>query len=166
MKYLNEAQISSILDDASNLSTRDYLVFITLLKTGLRASELISLRVHDINLVDNSMHVMGKGRKIRTIKIPPALSQLLNIYIKQNNIKRKDKLFPFDRSTIYRITEKIASINPHGLRHTYAIHLLRKTGNIRYVQKQLGHSKLTSTEIYLQFIEFDQEDQKLASLFI
>ena len=59
---------------------------------------------------------------------------------------------------------KYSNRNPHAFRHSYAIRLLKETKNIRYVQKQLGHSSLTTTQIYLQFTDFSLEKSKLEDL--
>ena len=89
----------------------------------------------------------------------------LELFIKQKRIGKNKPIFPFSRQRVGQITREVASINPHAFRHSYAIHLLRVSKNVRYVQKQLGHSSLKTTEIYLQFMEFNHEQRQLDELY-
>lgn len=169
MKYLTISQIKEALKKAAqkgrkNNRQRNYLILKTLAETGLRVSELINLKPYNINFEECVLYVIGKGSKSRIVDFPSELSLLLQMYVKTNNIKNKENIFPLTRDGIQRITKKYAGINVHAFRHSYAINLLRKTKNIRYVQKQLGHSSLQTTESYLQFLEYEEEKKQLENL--
>jgi len=169
MKYLTKQQVQEALKKTINngrkkYRQRNYLILKTLSESGLRVSELINLTSYNINFEESIFYIKGKAGKIRVVDIPSELSQLLQMYIKTEGLKAKDRIFPLTRYGISKITKKYANTNPHTFRHTYAINLLRKTKNIRYVQKQLGHSSLQITEQYLQFIEYEKEKKQLSGL--
>jgi len=86
-------------------------------------------------------------------------------YAKTKNIRKNQLLFHLTIRRLQQICNETANINAHAFRHSYAIQLLKKTKNIRYVQKQLGHSSLATTQIYLQFMEFKEEKNKLGELY-
>ncbi len=86
------------------------------------------------------------------------------MYVKKNKIKKNKPIFSLSTRQIRNITQRFADTNPHSFRHSYAIQLLRKTMNVRYVQVQLGHSTLATTQIYLRFMDFNQEKEKLGEL--
>lgn len=183
IRYLSKTEFNSVLEKASKTrphNERNHLILSILGKAGLRVGELLEIKPKDINFQDNNIRVYGKGNKTRNVDIPPELSHLLNLYVTNNKIKPNRIIFgrmhrkkktdkPFfkvlDPSTVWRMTIKFSEFNPHAYRHTYAIYLLRKTGNIRYVQKQLGHDSIKSTEIYLQFAEFEEEKTELEELY-
>ena len=138
----------------------------TFLHTGLRVSELVSMSTHDINFDEKSLYCKGKGDKIRVIDLSLDITQHLKMFIGHFKLKSKDRLFPFTRQNINAICHNYdENLHPHKLRHTYAIQLLRKTKNLRFLQKQLGHARLNTTALYLQFIEYDEEKKQLAELF-
>ena len=145
--------------------TRNFLIIKTFLTTGLRVSELISLCPNNIDFNNCSLTVEGKGRKIRTIDISLDTTQSLKVYIDSQNIRPNQSIFALSRQAIRNITRRYAGCKPHTLRHTYAINLYRKTKNIRFVQKQLGHKRLDTTEIYLNFVEYTEEKKKLSELY-
>lgn len=170
LRYVNPEQIRVGLQKAAKEGKRknrqrNFLIIKTLSDSGLRVTELIELIPHNINFNEAFFHIKGKGQKIRVVDIPQELCQLLQLYIETNIIKTKDRIFPLTRDSIRKITWKFGGANPHAFRHAYAINLLRKTKNIRYVQKQLGHSSLNTTEIYLQFLEYEQEKKKIDTLY-
>lgn len=165
MRYLNQDQVAEAIRKAAEKKDKYYLLISTLVKTGLRVSELIVLTPQNVNFQEFCFHIRGKGNKIRTIDIPADLAMQLQIYVKEKKIGKKQPIFKLSRQRVNRITNELAGINAHGLRHSYAIALLRATKNIRYVQRQLGHTSLTTTQIYLQFVEYDEEKKKLASLY-
>lgn len=165
MKYLSLEQTHQAIEKAAEQSSRNYILVLTLLKSGIRVTELIDLTPQNINFQAKYLHIKGKGGKIRNVDVPSDLLQQLKLFIKNKKVKNRQRIFKVTRQRVFQITRTIADMNPHAFRHTYAINLLRKTGNIRYVQKQLGHSSISSTQIYLQFIEYEQEKKKLGTLF-
>ena len=170
MRYINPNQIHEALKVAAKEGKRrnrqrNFLIIKTLSESGLRVTELIELTSNNINFDEAIFHIKGKGQKIRVVDVPQELCQLLQLYVESNKIKSKERIFPLTRDAIRKITWKYGGANPHAFRHTYAINLLRKTKNIRYVQKQLGHTSLNTTEIYLQFLEYEQEKKKINTLY-
>jgi len=164
MKYVTTNDVHKALEKAASEGQEEYLIIKTLAETGLRVSELVHIEPRDLN-DDKTIYVRGKGNKIRIIDIPGELYQLLKLFIKDRKIRYDRRIFSLDRSTVYRLTMKLIDKNPHAFRHGYAIHLLKRTRNIRYVQKQLGHSSLSRTQIYLQFMEYEQEKSQLSDLY-
>jgi len=138
-----------------------------MLYVGLRASEVLSLRINDFNLSEKTFRVRGKGNKERVLPIPDKLMRIL-----KNAIRRKKDIVSLGRysakrdnnpenpllySPTYRTFERkikeigiLAGVDlvSHMLRHTAATHALQKTGNLRTVQKLLGHKDPRSTAIY------------------
>jgi len=165
MKYLTTKQINEALLKASR-NPKEYMIIRILSATGVRVSELINIQVQDIQFEQKQLIVRGKGKKIRTIDLPGNLVTELKLKVKYNHLKNKDKLINLTRQRIYQITKEIAGVNPHIFRHSYAIHLLRKTKNIRYVQMQLGHENIATTQVYLRYMDFDEEKNSLDTLYM
>jgi integrase/recombinase XerC/integrase/recombinase XerD len=165
MKYLSKSMILTAIQNAASKNTKYYNIILTLAKTGCRVSELNKITPQDILFEEKQIILKGKGKKIRNIDVPSDLLLQLKLYIKTNKIRNNKSLFPLTRQRITQISKEFSGLSAHAFRHSYAIHLLRTTKNIRYVQKQLGHSSLAVTEIYLQFLEYDQEKNKLGELY-
>jgi integrase len=171
IEYLNKKQIDEAIAKAANYRYKDYLRIKTLAQTGLRASELVGseklpgLKLQDINVLEGTIIVNGKGNKYRTVDSPKELCQQLKMYCEVNNIKKNARIFPITREALWYCTKKIAGVNPHVFRHSYTIYLLRQTKNVRYVQKQLGHSSLSTTQHYLKYMEFDEEKNAIDVIF-
>ena len=128
---------------------------------GFRVSELINLKVSDLNFEEMIGHVrMGKGRKDRIFNIPKFLLKSLRKHVKKQKEKNEEYLFTgskgklTDRNIqkIVRNATKKAGINksvhPHTLRHSFATHLLENGVDIRKIQELLGHADLSTTQIY------------------
>ena len=165
IKYLSKEKIKKVLHKAFELDYKPYFIISILANTGIRVSELLSITPNDLLLDQRQLIIRGKGDKIRNVDIPPDLAYRIITYVRNNNIKNKERVFKITRQRVYQITKEIAGVNPHMFRHSYAIHLLRKTKNIRYVQVQLGHSTIISTQVYLRYMDFEEEKQKLDSLY-
>jgi integrase/recombinase XerD len=165
MRYVSIEKKDEALFKSSKQNERDYMVITTLWETGLRVSELIKLAPQNINFEDRNLAIKGKGGKIRNIDISNKLVMILQLYIKNNKIKARDPIFDLTRQRVYQITKKYANVNPHAFRHGYAINILRKTKNIKFLQKQLGHKSLQTTEQYLQFMLYDEDKKLLDSIF-
>jgi integrase/recombinase XerD len=150
------------------------------LNTGLRLEELTNLRWRDINLQSGKIHVIqGKGSKDRIIWINEGtLNELRNwreLQIEkmvQKGYEPSNVFYVFTslnnnkvdhgnlRRAIYRASIKSIDrrISPHLLRHTYATDLLRSTKNLRIVQKALGHSDISTTQIYTHIVDSEMEE--------
>lgn len=141
---------------------RDRAILELLFSTGLRVSELCSLN-SDIDLSRDEMSVRGKGEKVRVVFISPAAKEAVREYLKQRK-DMEEALFVEGRpNKLHRITPRdvqrhlkryvaIAGITsvvtPHTLRHSFATDLLNNGADIRSVQQLLGHSSITTTQIY------------------
>ena len=134
--------------------------------TGLRVSELINLDINNIDLEEKIVRCFGKGNKERIVPIGEIALKYLEIYIinYRDTLKKKylcDKLFlnnhgkVMTRQGFFKILKKIANeqgieknITPHMLRHSFATHLLNNGADLRSIQMMLGHSNLSTTQIY------------------
>ncbi len=148
-------------DHAGGKEYQSYLIFELLYCSGIRISEMIHLRVADIDLHTNKLKILGKGNKVRYTPIPKYLSTHLSAFIQQENRSFDEPLFltpkrkPLYPNYVYRkIKEKLthlASVNQktaHVFRHSIATHLLDNGMNINAIQKFLGHASLHTTQIY------------------
>ena len=167
MQYLSLKQIRQIKDKALIKSQYDYLIIRLFAETGMRISEVLNVQPSDLLELENTYQlvVRGKGNVIRQVDISSSLYSFLQMYIKQKKLRYTDKLITHKTRAIQYRVKKLAGIHCHAFRHSYAIHLLRQTKNIRYVQSQLGHTSLTTTQIYLRYMDFQQEQALLEELF-
>ncbi len=164
MKILSNKEINTIIEKAIGKSDRTFMIINTLIKTGVRVSELIAITPQDILFEEKQIIIRGKGNKIRNVDAPADLLFAYRLYLKKTSIQINQRIFSITRDAIYKITKKIAGTNPHTFRHSYAVELLRKTRNVRYVQVQLGHSSLSTTQVYLRFMDFSEDKKKLGDL--
>ena len=134
--------------------------------SGLRVSELINLELSDIDLNNNYVRCFGKGNKERIVPIGEYSSKYLSIYINEYRDSMKkgyytEKIFlnnhgkEMTRQGFFKIIKKIAkdkdinkNITPHMLRHSFATHLLNNGADLRTIQEMLGHSSISTTQIY------------------
>lgn len=153
---------------------RDAAVIELLFATGIRISELCSLKMNDINLYDRSILIYGKGSKERKVQIGnddvthileeyknsflPEIQNCNHFFVNQNGTVLSDQ-------TVRRMINKYASlaaielhITPHMFRHTFATSLLEADVDIRYIQEILGHSSINITEIYTHVAMAKQRD--------
>jgi len=159
-----EEMIQSSLEGKNK--ERNNLIIELLYATGVRVSELVNIKLNDIDFNDQSIRVMGKGSKERIVYFGEYALNALEEYI--NNERKKtlkninsEWLLPnkngehLSTRTIELIVDKImknvsvkSKVSPHTLRHTFATHLLNSGCDIRVVQELLGHENLITTEVY------------------
>lgn len=168
-KILNIKQVKKLLGTPKSKSpycARDIAILELLYATGIRGSELITLRLDDIDLVDDFIIVTGKGSKERLIPLTETAILAIQEYIDTDRryLERKNKhdgyLFlsrngkPMYRHDIWRLVTKYAkkiglvNVSPHTLRHCFATHVLIGGADLRTIQRALGHSSISTTEIY------------------
>jgi len=122
-------------------------VIAVLLSTGMRLSEVLSLRPRDVDLRRRMIRVMGKGGKERIVYMTSWCAEILGNHIR--GIRAEDRIFRISARTVQRWVKELLGVSPHGIRHAFAVMYLTRGGNIRALQKILGHSKLSTTEVYL-----------------
>lgn len=136
--------------ETPELCPRDRAILELMYAAGLRASEVTGLRVADVNLEVGYVRCLGKGGKERVVPIGRYAAEALRSYDPPG-----ERLFPITRETLWRIVQRAAraaglrdAIHPHMLRHSFATDLVRNGADLRYVQEMLGHSKISSTQVY------------------
>ncbi len=179
-KSLSETDVESLLaapDLSDPIGLRDRTMLEVLYACGLRVSELVGLTMPQINLRQNVVRVMGKGSKERLIPLGEEAAAWLSRYLREarpvllNNIPDEvvfpsTRAQPMTRQTFwYRIKHwaEVAGINkplsPHTLRHAFATHLLNHGADLRVVQLLLGHSDLSTTQIYTHVARLRMKQQ-------
>ncbi|MBL4695096.1 tyrosine-type recombinase/integrase [Candidatus Gracilibacteria bacterium] len=162
-------RLFNTVDLTKKVGPRDRAILETLYSTGLRVSELRSLDCQQVDLKRREFMVRGKGKKPRIIFLSKKAAELITTYLKTrddnlaplftNNSRNTDILDPEARRlsnvSIQNIVRKYAlragiikKVTPHTLRHSYATELLMNGADIRSVQEMLGHSSITTTQIY------------------
>lgn len=169
-KDLSEAQVDALLNSPNvdiPLELRDKAMLEVLYATGLRVSELVGLTISDVSLRQGVVRVIGKGNKERLVPLGEEAVYWIENYMEHGrpwliNGQALDVLFPSNRSQQmtrqtfwhrikhYAILAGIDSerLSPHVLRHAFATHLLNHGADLRVVQMLLGHSDLSTTQIY------------------
>ena len=168
-KTLSQEEISKILlapDEKTPEAARDKAMFELLYATGMRVSEIIQLRLNQIQLESGFCIVHGKGDKSRLVPIGDAAKNYLENYIDSSRLsllraRKSDYVFltrrgePMTRQAFWarvKLWAKKAgvgrSVSPHVFRHSFATHLLNHGADLRAVQAMLGHSDISTTEIY------------------
>lgn len=158
-KYLTKQKVEVVLERARS-NKRDYLLLLTLWRTGLRVSELTHLKKRDIEYDKNRITVhQGKGNRDRWIPLEKYLGDVLRFYTSTLNLD--DVVFPISTTQVRNITHKYQgdeNLHPHMFRHSFAVYLLMNGINIRVLQKVLGHSDMSTTAIYLDLVDADVDD--------
>lgn len=169
-EVLSFAEIEKILDQPDTddkLGLRDKTILELFYSSGLRVSELIELKISDLFLDDEVIRVLGKGSKQRIVPIGSSAIQWLNDYmiksrpLLEQRLKSKNYIFLNSRGTklsrmgVWKIVEKYTKeagikkeVHPHTFRHSFATHLLEGGADLRSVQEMLGHSDISTTQIY------------------
>jgi integrase/recombinase XerD len=161
-------QFFNIFDINNIFELRDRCIFEIMYVSGLRISEVCNLKLSDIDLQEMEIKVLGKGNKAR---ITPFGEKTLNIiklyltnsrsYISKHKAQKNEYLFiskkggKLDRKSVWKFLQKYArragivrSISPHTFRHSCATHMIQNNADIRIVQEILGHSDISTTQIY------------------
>jgi len=166
---LSVAEVETLLnapDPTTLLGLRDRAILEMFYATGARATEVAEMRVNDVNFEYGYALVRGKGGKERIVPVGRAAIEMLKNYLATVRAsllgkKESDRLFlsrtgrSIDRATLFNIVRKQAliagipeNISPHMLRHSFASHLLAGGADLRVVQEMLGHSDISTTQIY------------------
>lgn len=150
---------------------RDRALLELLYATGMRVSEVIGLRVHQLDLERMSLRLTGRGSEERLLPLTARAAQALRAYVEQGRPRLVrgegvDALFvnhrgrPLTRQGLWLIVRERAraagierEVTPHTLRHSFAVHLLERGSPLQEVQERLGHANLATTQVYLQAIE-------------
>jgi len=154
-KYIAKTKVDAILEKARSDNTRNYLILVTLWRTGMRVSELTNLTKRDIHN-DEIVIRQGKGHRDRNVPADQSLIDLLTLHAASMNLD--DRLFPLSEVAVRNICHKYQgdeNLHPHTFRHSFAVHCLKSGVNIRVLQKILGHTNLSTTAIYLDLIGED-----------
>jgi integrase/recombinase XerD len=169
-KILDISDIEAIfaeIDTETDAGIRDRAMIELLYGSGLRISELLSLRLPALMLEEGWVRVMGKGYKERIVPFGNEAKMWLEQYIRNvrpllaENIQAEDIIFlnrrgiPISRMGVWKIIQKYAqlamiekAVSPHVFRHSFATHLLEGGADLRAVQEMLGHSDIATTQIY------------------
>ena len=171
-KALSQEDIQQLLKTAAlhktPLGLRDQALLEVLYATGLRATEIITLRLGDVNFTEGTLRCVGKGDKERAIPLHDRAQESLKRYIQtgrpfllsdsgESTIFLNREGQPLTRQGLWFIIQQCAQnaglekqVSPHTLRHTFATHLLEGGAELREVQEFLGHASITTTQIYTE----------------
>ena len=167
-KALSYDDINKLLNiDLNNYyDYRNKAILELMYSCGLRASEVVNLLVHDVNLEDNYIRIFGKGNKERIMPLGDYANYYLKLYFDNARMwffkgNQNDYLFlnnhgnKMTRQALFKMIKKVAlekniktDFSPHTLRHSFATHLLENGADLRSIQELLGHSSISTTQIY------------------
>jgi integrase/recombinase XerD len=169
-KVMSEKQVEALLaapDLDTPLGLRDRAMLETIYATGLRVSELVGLRLHEISLADGVLRALGKGSKERLVPLGQLAIEWIQRYLNEArpdilNGQHSDDLFvtarggAMTRQAFWQLIKRYAllagiapdKLSPHVLRHAFATHLLNHGADLRVVQLLLGHADISTTQIY------------------
>lgn len=159
------------------ISLRNITLISVMLSTGIRVSELCNIKLKDIDLLEKKLKIFGKGSKERILYLGNSnVVQLCQMYLTYNNTCKKNEYFFLNKfnkklseQTVRILLKKIESelelsthITPHMFRHTFATTLLEKGVDIRYIQNILGHSSISTTQIYT-YVTYSKQKEILTN---
>lgn len=168
-KYLTIQQVESLLEAPDVLKPqgkRDRAILELMYATGLRVSELIQLKLSQLYMEESFARILGKGNKERIVPVGDMAREWLDVYLNKVRPellkgKTSDHVFInrlgtfFTRQGMWKLIKGYgvmaglsSSLTPHVLRHSFATHLLEKGADLRSIQMMLGHSSISTTEIY------------------
>jgi len=172
--FLSVDEVERLLaqpDASSAVGLRDKAIIELMYSTGIRVSELTGIRVGDLQMEAGCLRCIGKGNKERLVPVGKKALGVVEAYLKKSRPELlKDgatsQLFlnqrgrPMDRVTIWKIMGQYGRkaqlrkpLKPHTLRHSFATHLLDRGADLRSVQMMLGHSDISTTQIYTHVVE-------------
>ncbi len=162
--FLTYEEVEKILESAGGndeMVLRDRAIMELLYSSGLRVGELVSLKISDINIPEGTLRIKGKGNKERIVPVGSyALNYIFDYIEKRTNVRtpfiflnrKGNRLTSRSVERIIKRWARIAGITkkvtPHVFRHSFATHLLDRGADLRTVQELLGHSDITTTQIY------------------
>ena len=162
-KVISPEKIAQMIEETNHSGNlRDEAILELLYATGMRASELISLNLGDVELEEGYARCQGKGKKERIIPIHQRAIDTLRTYIKESHphiLDRESPLFlnrrgeRLTRQGLWQIIKEYAhkvelEVTPHTFRHSFATHMLSGGADLRSVQELLGHSNISTTQVY------------------
>ncbi len=161
-KVLTISEVEKILK--TGLDERQNAIVELLYSAGIRVSELVNLDIKNVDLIQKSIRVFGKGSKERLVPINKKCVDVIKKYLKKRELialkyNSKSNLFledngkPTTRQKIYKIVSEQGKlinkhISPHTMRHSFATHLLENGADLRVVQELLGHASIVTTQLY------------------
>lgn len=162
LNYNEMLEIFETIDTSDLFGLRNRLIMELLYATGIRVSELVNIKINDIDIDNRRIEVNGKGDKTRIVFFNDITKKILKKYIKNSSSVRKDEYLIINQHGkgittrgIRQIMEKIVNetsivkhVHPHIIRHTFATHLLNNGCDLLTVQELLGHSSISTTGIY------------------
>ena len=172
--YLTQDEVSTLLassqEDTSSLGVRNSIMLYVLYSSGMRVSELVTMRISDIHFDTRFISIQGKGGKQRMVPLPEIIINMVYDYIRKHAydgfsssivptylfpVLYGKKIKPLSRQSCWIILKKMCiragikkAISPHQLRHSFATHLLEKGVDLRSLQVLLGHEGISTVEIY------------------
>jgi integrase/recombinase XerD len=165
-KFLNQSEIETLFsqpDVSTQIGLRDRAILELMYASGLRVSEAVNVKLSDLDLDLGILTTTGKGSKTRRVPVGSSAVEWLKSYLatrrKKENIDIQNLFVtplgrPMNRQIIYQFIREYAEkcglqgVSPHTLRHSFATHLIQNSADIRSVQQMLGHSDISTTQIY------------------
>lgn len=164
--FLNYTDLDKLLN-IPNLKLpegiRDSLIMEMLYSTGIRVSELINIKLIDIDYGERKIIILGKGNKERYVYYGSRCEELLNLYLKERKVSFPFSVYLFSNKHGGKMNDRVVrmiisrnakmaglkiNVTPHTLRHTYATHMLNEGADLKSVGDLLGHENLSTTQIY------------------
>ena len=164
--FIREKEMDNLLDsfafEDSFKGVRDRLILELLYSSGIRLSELIGVKLSDVNFAQQNMRVLGKGNKERIVPLHREVIATINCYLgKRQQVKKDENLLLTDSGKkmypkfVYRkVNYYLGQVttaskkSPHVLRHTFATHMLNNGADLNTIKEILGHANLSATEVY------------------
>lgn len=162
-KFLTEPDAVKLIEAPKTETVsglRDKAILETLYSTGMRISELVSLKKDNIDFIGGTIKVFGKGKKERLVPVGDRAMRSIRDYLKSRNVKSETVFLnknnkPLGARGIRKMINKYIMlsslryhVSPHTFRHSFATHLLDRGADLRSVQELLGHANLSTTQIY------------------